>query len=160
MAQRSSAASTDLPSRESGRSSVSLARPASDFWRSKSDGSIILSSAFTGSFTSKTMSPAMRPFSKKKRRTSRTPGSVSLLDISVTLRRAFHFDSPGDFVADNLYTPPSAGWSYAVASFVPTPQLMTLAPCSRIDSIVYSSKSFESTMPQSVRPAASRRSRA
>ena len=43
---------------------------------------------------------------------------------------------------------------------MPTPKDMTSAPSSSIDWMVYSSRSFESTMPQSVSPASSSMRRA
>ena len=75
------------------------------------------------------MSPASLPEASRYRRTPSTPGVVTFAVCSDTLRRGSQAP-PTRLIAESLYTPPSAGWSHAVASLVPTPQTSITAPCS------------------------------
>ncbi|MNY21503.1 hypothetical protein D3C86_1550540 [compost metagenome] len=69
-------------------------------------------------------------------------------------------NSPSFSRATSLYTPPSAGWSAAVISWVPMPQLSILAPWAFSPAMMCSSKSLDATIFTSGKPASSSMRRA
>ena len=104
------------------------------------------------------MSPSKRPFSPK-RRTWRIPG-VEILEVCSEILTLYRQSVPSLRMALSLYTPPRAGWSNAVASFVPTPHTAIVAPWSLRLVMMCSSSSLLATITASGNPSASRIRRA